>query len=324
MKKIFSTKRIVSLILTIVMVLSLGSTAFANTEKKILNPNSISNDIAAAREAYNALEGEAKAIFEASLANNRELLDFHKTYVDINFNIKVSNNRMMAAAATADAMTLLMQDLNTLGLPSAVLYSLQAMGAGMVAAIADGPLPIGDILLAAATASAVIILAANWDTVYPVLGSITKAFTKAFSTSAANIISAFATVQEDTEKEVVRSAPVIRVNGQLVTIDGAQFACKTRADQLTESQKQMSRYYVAVLYAGTVWVDVTHPAPDSLVRVIMRANNFKIGAWATQQAYARGICGGNYEIWDNSHKSSEGYFFHYHHPAFRNFHCWYL
>jgi hypothetical protein len=94
-----------------------------------------------------------------------------------------------------------MAELGGLGLPSAVLYSLNAMGAGMVAAIADGPLPVGDILLAATTASAVLVIAAHWDVVSPKFNQITRSFQKAFSTAASNILSAFSKIKSDAKKE---------------------------------------------------------------------------------------------------------------------------
>ena len=78
---------------------------------------------------------------------------------------------------------------------------MKAMGAGMVAAIADGPLPVGDILLAAATASAVLVIAAHWDVVSPKFNQITRAFQKAFSTAASNISSAFSKIKSDAKKE---------------------------------------------------------------------------------------------------------------------------
>lgn len=98
-------------------------------------------------------------------------------------------------------MRVLMAELSGLGLPSTVLYSLKAMGAGMVASIADGPLPVGEILLAAATASTAVVIAAHWKTVSPKFNQIVRAFQKAFSTAASNISSVFAKIKSDAQKE---------------------------------------------------------------------------------------------------------------------------
>ncbi|HIX90499.1 MAG TPA: type II toxin-antitoxin system HicA family toxin [Candidatus Agathobaculum pullicola] len=201
MKKL--TTKVLSFILTLSMMFSLMVPAFAaenyDSEGTLSNTQ---ESIDAAREAYAALTPEAKAIFDASLTYDTEMLKFHTTYVDQNFTPPAPRPQTRSAAAVADPMRVLMVELGGLGLPSAVLYSLKAMGAGMVAAIADGPLPVGDILLAAATASAVVVIAANWDVVSPKFNQITRAFEKAFSTAASNISSAFSKIKSDAKKEV--------------------------------------------------------------------------------------------------------------------------
>ncbi len=200
MKKL--TTKVLSFILTLSMMFSLMVPAFAaenyDSEGTLSNTQ---ESIDAAREAYAALTPEAKAIFDASLTYDTEMLKFHTTYVDQNFTPPAPRPQTRSAAAVADPMRVLMVELGRIGLPSAVLYSLKAMGAGMVAAIADGPLPVGEILLAAATASAVLVIAAHWDVVSPKFNQITRAFQKAFSTAASNISSAFSKIKSDAKKE---------------------------------------------------------------------------------------------------------------------------
>lgn len=197
------TTKILSLILTLSMVFSLAVPAFA-AEDYSSSESSINSqeDIEAAREAYAALTPDAKAIFDASLANDPDMLQFHTTYVDQNFTPPAPKPQTRSVVAIADPMQVLMAQLSGLGLPSAVLYSLKAMGASMVAAIADGPLPVGDILLAAATASAVVVIAANWKTVSPQWSKIVAAFKKAFADFANNIISAFNSLKSSINTEV--------------------------------------------------------------------------------------------------------------------------
>lgn len=115
-------------------------------------------------------------------------------------------------------MRILSIQLAELGLPSAVVYYLKAMGAGMVAAIADGPLPIGDILLAAATASVVVVVAANWDIVSPKFDRIIRAFQVAFSETASNITSAFAKIKGDAKKESDKKRKMIKNKKSLQAI----------------------------------------------------------------------------------------------------------
>lgn len=205
MKKL--TTKVLSFILTLSMIFSLAVPAFA--AENYDSAGTLANtqeDIDAAREAYAALTPEAKTIFDASLVYDTEMLKFHTTYVDQNFTPPAPRPQTRSAAVAADPMRVLMAELSGLGLPSAVLYSLKAMGASMVAAFADGPLPVGEILLAAATASAVVVIAANWDVVSPKFNQITRAFQKAFSTAASNILSAFSKIKSDAKKEADKAA----------------------------------------------------------------------------------------------------------------------
>lgn len=187
MKKL--TTKILSFILTLSVLFSLAVPAFAaeNSAGAGISVDT-QEEMDAAREAYAALTPEAKAIFEASLAYDPEMLKFHTTYVDESFTPPAPVPQ--ARAAAADPMRVLMAELSGLGLPSAVLYSLKAMGAGMVASIADGPLPVGEILLAAATASTAVVIAAHWKTVGPKWSKIVSAFQNAFAAYANNVISA--------------------------------------------------------------------------------------------------------------------------------------
>ncbi len=192
------TTKMVSLILTLAMIFSLAVPTFAVENYRQMGNFTAANtpkDIEIAREAYAALTPAAKIIFDSSLTYDSDMLEFHTTYVDKNFTPPVSKPKTKSAADMADPMQILMTELSGLGLPSAVLYALKAMGAGMVAAIADGPLPVGDILLAAATVSAAAVIAVNWDTVSPKFNQITRAFQNAFSETATNIEKAFADIK---------------------------------------------------------------------------------------------------------------------------------
>ena len=211
------TNRLVSFMLIFALALSLSAPAFAaeySGTNELENEIGTTDDIQAAREAYYALSPEAKEIFDATLADTPELLEFHKTYVDESF-VAPTQVRPQAAAVAADPMTVLMAELSVLALPNAVLYSLKAMGAGMIAAIADGPLPIGDILLAAATASVVATVALNWDIVAPKWNSIVRAFQKAFADTASNIMSAFTQIKNDAKAEADKKNPTGRTVGDV-------------------------------------------------------------------------------------------------------------
>lgn len=196
-------KRILSVILVLAMTLSLCSTAFAAERVGYDSEEVTATDIELARNAYNELSPEAKAIFDKALASDMEMLEFHKAYVDPNTDIEYAPNYSVrsAGAVAADPMAILKAEFAIMQLPEVVKYVLEAMGAGMVAAIGDGPLLVGDILLAATTVSAAIVIAANWKTVAPKWNRIVNAFKKAFAASVSNVISAFESLRGNVQKE---------------------------------------------------------------------------------------------------------------------------
>lgn len=201
--------RIISFILVFSFILSLGSTVFAAeaTTADTASQNVTQEEIALAKEAYNTLSPEAKAIFNSSLASDVELLEFHLTYIDPSFVAPPATRAAGAAALVATELT-------SLGLPTTVVYAFKAMAASMVAAIADGPLPIGDILLAASTAAVVGTVALNWSKVAPKWSKIVDVFKKAFSDTVDNVINAFDSLKADAEKEA-ESESADRINDVL-------------------------------------------------------------------------------------------------------------
>lgn len=319
-------KRILSIILVLAMTLSLCSTAFAAEPVVYGEAGEVGtvSDIDLAKEVYNSLSPEAKVIFDDALASDLELLEFHKTYVDPNCSIKYTQNySVRSMTATADPMAILNAEFIAMQIPQAVKYVLEAVGAGMIAAAGDGPLLAGDILLAAATVSAVVVIAANWNEVAPKWNGIVNAFKKAFAASASNVVSAFQTLFDNIQKTLAKQ-PSVTVSGQTATINGVKYNCKTKADSLTKEQQKNKKYFPAVLYKGTVYVDALHSLSNAEAKLFVYANRSDLGIWATSESSARGLCGGNTAIWHNTHSSSEGYFFHYHHPSYKKFHCWYL
>lgn len=211
MKKL--TTKIISFILTLSMLFSLSVPIFAaesysNTD---FTDSIVSQEeVEAAREAYSSLTPEAKAIFDASLASDKDALKFHKTYIDQNFALPVLKMRAVSVNAVAvvkvDYVADLMNQLKLLNLPASVLSSLRAMGASIAVDIADGPLPVGTILVAASAAAVVTTMALNWDTVSPKIDKISKAFQSTFLKAAANISSAFAEIKSDAKKEADKNA----------------------------------------------------------------------------------------------------------------------
>lgn len=143
MKKL--TKKLLSFILALSMIISLSVPAFAIENTNISSTIGSQEDIEAAREAYFSLSPEAKAVFDASLADDSVALEFHKTYIDKNFALptpkRLTRSTNTMALSNVNYVNNLMGRLNQLALPSSVLSSLRALGASMAVDIADGPLP---------------------------------------------------------------------------------------------------------------------------------------------------------------------------------------
>lgn len=283
-------------------------------------------EIQIARDSYDSLTPEAKAIFDSALAEDPDLLEFHKTYVDPSFKAPSKPARAYStyAVAAADPMTILSAQLAALSLPSAVVYSLKAMGAGMIAAIADGPLPLGDILLAAATVNAAIVIAANWNSISSKWTQIVAAFKKAFADSANNVISAFNSIKRDINAEVSTN-PCVTVSGTTITVNGTKYRCTTNASSVATSMKSSKHtYYPAVLSGGKVLVAPVN-IPRNIALAIMKFNSSSMGVFALTSTYARGLCSGlGGAIGPENHGSTEGYWYHYHGANYRHAHCWYF
>ena len=154
MKHLFNQFLSVFLVLTMVVSGSLTSLASDCTTSNYSYDFStetevpFEEEISIAQNAYAELSPEAKVLFENSLLEDPELLAFHRTYVDSYFTVDTSMHRAPSAYAVSasNPLSVLSSQLNSLGLPTAVVYSLKALGASMAAALADGPLPAGCLL----------------------------------------------------------------------------------------------------------------------------------------------------------------------------------
>ncbi|WP_394020284.1 hypothetical protein [Anaerococcus cruorum] len=130
-----------------------------------------------AKIIYASLSDKAKKIFDNDL---NELIREEKSGISVR-----------AYAAT----------LSSLNLPGPVLYSLQAMMSGFVAAAADGPLPFGDAMLVVASVAAVGTLAIYWNDVAPKWNSIVNIFKNKFKDSVSTVNRVFSKVSSDAKNK---------------------------------------------------------------------------------------------------------------------------
>lgn len=319
------TKRMMSVILSLTILVSISSPAFAIVNGESANQDvGTADEIQYAKEAYYALSPEAQAIFESSLANDPALAEFHRTYVDPSFTVSIQECSIAAVTTTVDPLAILNTQLAAIGgLPTAVLYNLKALGSGIVAAMADGPLLLGDIILAAATVSTAIVLAREWNSIYPKWNQVVTAFQKAFSQYATNIINAFSSIRNDINDELA-SNPCVTVSGRTITVNGTAYECKEKAESVTLLMKNLKDvYYPAYLSGGYVWVYPVN-IDINIAKAIMKLNSSKYGVFAINDFAAKGLCaklGG--AIGPESHGSGEGYWYHYHGASCDDAHCWF-
>ena len=323
-------KRLVCLFLVLTMVFVTNATAFAAEKVSYKKSIEKKDEVQIAKETYANLSPEAKVIFDGELAKDKELLEFHKTHVDPSYEKTSNSSRTIygkvatysvTRAVTTDPMTILSAKLAVLSLPSAVAYSLKAMGAGMVAAIADGPLPIGDILLAAAAVSAAIVIAVNWNEVCENWNSIVSAFRAAFAVSSSNVKSAFVTILSDVNAELaINPAITVDKKRKTVKVNGVTYLCNTRAAYLTKEDQKNIKYMLAYRTETEVWV-ATVELKDYQAKLIASFNRSDIGVWATSRSYASALCKNGRPCTTGI---GEGYYPHFHHIQYTAFHCWYL
>lgn len=316
--------RCICLTLVFAMVLSTGAIAADATKQNESETVSFLLDnydeAQIAQDTYANLSPEAKQLFDQLLARNPRLAEYHRNNVDSSFRADLTDT--YAVPRPNDPLEVLAAELAALALPASVEYSLEAMGAGMVAAAADGPLPVGDILLAAATASAAVVVAANWNLVSTKWSRIINAFTTAFSTMVSNIRDAFAEVESEVPN--IQSAPPVRVVGDIAYIGDQKFYCNYSVDSLTKKQVQNNKYYIALLDKNfnNVWVDLDRPISFGFAKFVIAANNYQVGILAVSKKDARGLAGPD-PIGPEIHSYEPGYYYHYHHPLFDTAHIWY-
>ena len=321
-------QRTLSLILALSMVLALSVPSFAYSRvPETFEDDITQEEIDALREAFSALSPEAKEIYLASLYQDPEALAFHRQYIDSSLSSRALSyglcyaNAAVANAANADVVTNLVRQLQAIqGMPTELVNAFRIMASGMVADMADGPLPFGAIIAAAGTAAVVVIMANNWEKVSPMFPRIVAAFKQAFSDSASQIVSAFNSIKAEVLDIV---APSVSVSGKTITVGKDRYTCNTKAEDLTAEQKKGKYYYPAVLYRDVLHVDPSHKLSASTAKTILSFNSSVAGIMATTETLARGVSGSNAQ-WHDTHSYGCGYYKHYHPSYAPSAHCWYI
>lgn len=144
------------------------------------------------KKLYNKLSAKGKDYFDAVLGKDDELYKYHRKHVNKKYK-RVSITAQ--SVAVLDDLSRLSSDLSALNLPCAVRYALMAIASGMSAGVADGPLPVADIIGIVVSLGGVAVLAYNWPKIEKKWPKIVKAFKRCFKEIKSDVSKAFSKVQ---------------------------------------------------------------------------------------------------------------------------------
>ena len=105
-------------------------------------------------QLYNKLDPVAKGYFDIIINEDKSLYKYHKKYVKSETSMKKS-----ALYDVVSELKELNSDLIALDIPTSARYAFLAAASGMSVGVADGPLPIADIIGAFVAIGAIGILA---------------------------------------------------------------------------------------------------------------------------------------------------------------------
>lgn len=262
-----------------------------------------------AKEIYNTLDfNNTNSIYEESFVNH---IDTHE----------VSTSAM-------SAIDTINQGLNQMGLGSQVIQALTQLASGLIAALGDGPLPIGDIYAIAVGLYTAITLADYLDEINEHWDEIVELFKQSLTETSSTIPEALDIIREDAINEdelpdiieitILSASRTIRANDEY-------YVCSIPIANFGPSQE---RFYPGIIYNGTFWVCYTY-VPFKVARAIMAANIELAGILTKYQVLAYNLCStlGSPYHHDPHQLNNPNYLPHYHFSKLGiqyNSHAWYV
>lgn len=320
------TKRVVSFILIMAIIVSLSSSAFASGYQASSCDNSGADKVDVTleiQEACNILSPQAKQIFLKAIANNQELLEYYQKYIDPSF-IPAPTTR---AVPVSDPLSSLNRNLNKLKLPNPVVVVLLNAASTMLVAVSEGGLVIGKVAFALTAANAVVVLATYWTEVEPQFPAITKAFQDFFGDSAKAIQRAFQDLKNSIVKTIntpQKPSVSYNVKHKTVTFKGVTYNCRAKASEMSRRDYNRGDYFVTLRIGDMLYCDVKNAVNADVAKAILGCNNSYIGIMAMSSSSAVAICS-PIKVDDGVHQQGmPGYFPHYHPKRAPHAHCWYL
>lgn len=202
------------------------------------------------------------------------------------------------------------------------------MASGLIAALGDGPLPIGDIYAIAISLYTAITLADHLDEINEHWEEIVELFKQALTGTSSTIPEAMDIIREDAINEnelpdtievtVLSASRTIRANDEY-------YVCSIPITDFGPSQE---RFYPGIIYNGTFWVCHTY-VPFKVARAIMAANIELAGILTKYEVLAYNLCNtlGSPYHHDPHRLNNPNYLPHYHFSKLGvqyNSHAWYV
>lgn len=315
--------RVTTMVVAVAMLLSICISAIGESET-FVNDEVFSSDCESQNiysEMFGSLSPEAKELFIYMIENNSELTRLHREYVDPEFE---TEDVCVQTVASTDILSNLQYELQLLSLPADVLYALDAVAASAVAAIADGILPIGEILTAFAIANAIKVVADNWTEISSKWSDIVKAFRTSLSDVSSSVDDEFTDVKESVETVQKCIHVSVDINNTRVRIDNSTYVCTTSAADLTKENAKKNLYFVAILSFNEreVLIDLDNPIDGATANAIVAANLTNVGVFCATEGAAKKIAGMN-PTYHHAHNDGWNYYQHYHRKVFPKCHIWF-
>lgn len=322
-------KRIISLMMVLIMLLSFSSVVFAEAVQSN-RVTTTGEDIELLKEVISNMNEEEKALFLEMIQSSIEEQKIYKEHIDRNYRINYSlhsYNKSNTSGITTQSVAINLNYFNSqiaaLELPRTAVMLFKAFGASLAAGVADGPLPFGDVAALLTGTITVAYVAANWDKIGPQWNKIVSIYTTTFSMIRSSVSRALSDFK-DKVLDKVNASSGVTVSGRTITVNGTKYYCDERAEEAVYNMKRQRHYYYpAVLYRDEVWVASVEIDRNTALE-ILKFNSKVAGVFAISDSRARGLCSSLGQIrGPENHGAGSGYWDHYHAVSFKNAHCWF-
>lgn len=300
-------QRFISLLLSLTMLMSLASTAFAVDTgadtpadftgadiESVVSVNATLSEEEVAKNLFESLSEEAKQIFLAQIATDPELTEFHRENVDPSF-----DPQAIPVTYANSEVDRVRSGLANLGLSSTATYTFVGAASAIAAGAGGAAITATEVYTLLFGTSIVTSIVACWEEVENLFSSIVGVFRDAFSYMPSAVSNALWDTRDDAAS-VYYSSPVTSIRYTTYTTsvyvprvvvrhaDGTEdeYICKTVADV---AQIKTNSFYVAALLQDNIgtqlWV-CSVPIDYATALAIRYANHGRVGIMTRDRALA--------------------------------------